>query len=376
MTLISFVAILWGLSSSSPARDRIAVLQIPGYLVWAALIYAILGTWVTHLVGRPLIKLNFDQQRYEADFRFSLVRLRENAEEVTLSPASPPRRSACSTASAAWSAFGTASCSAPSGSPSCRGYSQIADHLPVHRSEPALFLRLDDARRADADRVRLRPGAGRAVLLCQGLLRDRRLEGRAEPARGFDASMDWAKGLDTAAPRVNHVSDGGTAMAAAAPRPSACRTARRSCALRASRSRRRARAGHRSFGIRQDEPVPRAWRRVALRRRHHPHPEGAKLLVLPQKPYLPLGTLRGALLSGAAGRFLAGGDRRCIARDRPRRSERGARRDRLLGRPALRGEQQRLSHRPGAPAKARLAVPRRGDRRRPTSRQRPCSIGC
>ena len=58
--------------------------EIPGYLVCAALIYAILGTWVTHLVGRPLIKLNFDQQRYEADFRFSLVRLLENAEEVTL----------------------------------------------------------------------------------------------------------------------------------------------------------------------------------------------------------------------------------------------------------------------------------------------------
>ena len=52
--------------------------------MWAALIYAVLGTWVTHLVGRPLIQLNFDQQRYEADFRFSLVRLRENAEEVTL----------------------------------------------------------------------------------------------------------------------------------------------------------------------------------------------------------------------------------------------------------------------------------------------------
>ena len=58
--------------------------EVPGYLVWAALIYAIIGTWVTHLVGRPLVKLNFDQQRYEADFRFSLVRLRENAEQVTL----------------------------------------------------------------------------------------------------------------------------------------------------------------------------------------------------------------------------------------------------------------------------------------------------
>ena len=84
VTLASFVVILWNLSAASPLMIGSQTYNIPGYLVWAALIYAILGTWVTHLVGRPLIKLNFDQQRYEADFRFSLVRLRENAEEVTL----------------------------------------------------------------------------------------------------------------------------------------------------------------------------------------------------------------------------------------------------------------------------------------------------
>ncbi len=83
--------------------------------MWAALIYATLGTWVTHLVGKPLIKLNFDQQRYEADFRFSLVRLRENAEEVTLLSGERAEKERCSTASDAWSAIGTASCSGPSG---------------------------------------------------------------------------------------------------------------------------------------------------------------------------------------------------------------------------------------------------------------------
>src|SRR6187200_3232279 len=76
VTLISFVVILWNLSSTFPLVIGSQSFNIPGYLVWAALIYAIIGTWVTHLVGRPLIKLNFDQQRYEADFRFSLVRLR------------------------------------------------------------------------------------------------------------------------------------------------------------------------------------------------------------------------------------------------------------------------------------------------------------
>ena len=59
-------------------------ISIPGYMLWFALAYAILGTWVTFKVGRPLVGLNFAQQRYEADFRFALVRLRENTESVAL----------------------------------------------------------------------------------------------------------------------------------------------------------------------------------------------------------------------------------------------------------------------------------------------------
>ena len=53
-------------------------------MVWAALLYAIVGTWLTHKIGKPLIGLEFDQQRVEADYRFSLVRLRENSEGVAL----------------------------------------------------------------------------------------------------------------------------------------------------------------------------------------------------------------------------------------------------------------------------------------------------
>src|SRR5680860_1234249 len=89
VTLISFVVILWGLSATTPLMLGSSSFQVPGYLVWAALMYAVIGPWITHLVGRPLIKLNFDQQRYEADFRFSLVRLRENAEEVTMLEGEP-----------------------------------------------------------------------------------------------------------------------------------------------------------------------------------------------------------------------------------------------------------------------------------------------
>ncbi len=82
VTLISFVAILWGLSGTLTIPG--SSIRLPGYLVWAALLYALAGTWLTDWIGRPLVRLNFDQQRYEADFRFNLVRFRENAEGVAL----------------------------------------------------------------------------------------------------------------------------------------------------------------------------------------------------------------------------------------------------------------------------------------------------
>jgi vitamin B12/bleomycin/antimicrobial peptide transport system ATP-binding/permease protein len=82
VTLASFVFILWGLSAEAPIS--IFGMQIPGYLVWAALLYAVVGTLLTHLIGRALVRLNFMQQRYEADFRFNLVRVRENSEQIGL----------------------------------------------------------------------------------------------------------------------------------------------------------------------------------------------------------------------------------------------------------------------------------------------------
>ena len=84
VTLISFAAILWGLSGPLAVRLGHSSVRVPGYLVWAALLYAVAGTWLTNWLGRPLVRLNFEQQRYEADFRFSLVRFRENAEGVAL----------------------------------------------------------------------------------------------------------------------------------------------------------------------------------------------------------------------------------------------------------------------------------------------------
>ena len=82
VTLGSFVVILWSLSEQAPLHLFGASFSIPGYLVWAALFYAVVGTVFTHLIGWRLIPLNFQQQRYEADFRFNLVRSRENSEQI------------------------------------------------------------------------------------------------------------------------------------------------------------------------------------------------------------------------------------------------------------------------------------------------------
>jgi putative ATP-binding cassette transporter len=84
VTLASFIVILWGLSAESPLHMFGREFAIPGYLVWGALIYAIFGTALTQWIGSPLVNLDFQQQRYEADFRFNLVRVRENSEQIAL----------------------------------------------------------------------------------------------------------------------------------------------------------------------------------------------------------------------------------------------------------------------------------------------------
>ena len=77
-TLAAFGVVLWELSGSI----EIAGLIIPGYMFWFSFVYSGVGTFLAHKVGRKLISLNFDQQKYEADFRFSMMRVRENSESI------------------------------------------------------------------------------------------------------------------------------------------------------------------------------------------------------------------------------------------------------------------------------------------------------
>jgi putative ATP-binding cassette transporter len=84
VTLVSFVGILWGLSGGFSVTVGNTTLEIAGFMVWMAVVYCLVGSVITHYLGRRLIPLNFEQQRREADFRHGLLRLREYAEPIAL----------------------------------------------------------------------------------------------------------------------------------------------------------------------------------------------------------------------------------------------------------------------------------------------------
>jgi putative ATP-binding cassette transporter len=82
VTLVSFITILWTLAGALTITLGSQPVVIPGYMVWAAALYAVFGSFVIQKVGHPLVSINYQQQRVEADFRFGLIRLRENAEQI------------------------------------------------------------------------------------------------------------------------------------------------------------------------------------------------------------------------------------------------------------------------------------------------------
>lgn len=81
-TLAAFGVVLWNLSGAFTLNLGGTEIVIAGYMFWFSLIYSGIGTFFAHKVGRRLIALNFDQQKYEADFRFSMMRVRENSESI------------------------------------------------------------------------------------------------------------------------------------------------------------------------------------------------------------------------------------------------------------------------------------------------------
>jgi len=80
VTLFSFIFVLYAISGAI----RVFGVTIPGYMVWVAILFSAFGTLFTHLIGRRLIRLSFDQQKLEANFRYGLIRVRENPEAIAL----------------------------------------------------------------------------------------------------------------------------------------------------------------------------------------------------------------------------------------------------------------------------------------------------
>jgi len=296
VTLISFVVILWNLSATTPLMVGSQSFNIPGYLVWAALIYAIIGTWVTHLVGKPLVKLNYDQQRYEADFRFSLVRLRENAEEVTLLSGEPAEKERLldrfGRVVGNWYGimqrtkrltFLTA------------GYSQVAIIFPFIVVSPLYFavsMMLGGLMQIASAFGQVQGALSFFVKAYSDIADWKAVLNRLA---GFDASMDWAKSLDTQAPRVQHIADGGTALVAhdlTVSLPNGEEIVRASGLEIAPAERVLVTGPSGSGKTSLFRALGGVWPFGAGTIRI---PKEAKLLVLPQRPYLPLGTLRGAL---------------------------------------------------------------------------------
>jgi putative ATP-binding cassette transporter len=83
LTLVTFTAVLWNLSGGF-VLPIFGGITIPGYMMWAAIAYALIGSWATYVIGRPLVRINFALERYNADFRYRMVRIRENAESIAL----------------------------------------------------------------------------------------------------------------------------------------------------------------------------------------------------------------------------------------------------------------------------------------------------
>ncbi|TQI76609.1 putative ATP-binding cassette transporter [Bosea sp. AK1] len=93
VALVTYVSILWSLSTFALSFSLFGyAIEVPRYMVWAAPLYVAIATFITHGLGRPLKALNIEQQRREADFRFSLVRLREHVEAVALADGEPAER--------------------------------------------------------------------------------------------------------------------------------------------------------------------------------------------------------------------------------------------------------------------------------------------
>ena len=361
VTLFSFVVILWTLSAAAPLQLFGTSFVIPGYLVWAALLYAIVGTALTHLVGWPLVGLNFRQQRFEADFRFNLVRVRENSEQIALLRGETAERERLLDRFGGWSATSCYHAAHQAADLSDGRLYPNLDRVSLHRDQPRLFCRHDPARRTDADRLRLQQRADRAVVLHQCLSATRGM------ARGDRAARRLQHGGRERAGR----GDGDAGDRGRAARRQGCHPDRRPCGAPAAR---RPLVAADDLAIPAGERVlvtgPSGAGKSTLFRAiagtwpfgsgtiHVP--EGAKVMTLPQRPYFPIGSLAAAVTYPAEPGTFNAERWRGDHRRRAAGARRAARGGGALEPNAVARRAAAPGHRAGPAAGAGLSFPRRG----------------
>ena len=270
VTLFSFVMILWGLSAAAPLHLFGNDFDIPGYLVWGALIYAIFGTVLTQWIGSPLVQLDFQQQRYEADFRFNLVRARENSEQIALLKGESAERQAL------WHRFSnvvenwygimsrTKRLTAFTAS-----YSQAAVIFPYILVAPAYFakkVQLGGLQQTASAFSSVQTALSVFVTIYRTLAEWRAIVARLD---GFETSITRAATTADGTSAIGVVSSGGgTAIDLRGLAGGACPTASRwSRPTTSAFMPRGTHAADGPIGLRQIDPVPRHRRHLAVRQR-------------------------------------------------------------------------------------------------------------
>jgi putative ATP-binding cassette transporter len=307
VTFCSYVVLLWTLSAEAPLTLFGREFAIPGYLVWIGVIYSVLGTLITHAIGRALIGLNFNQQRFEADFRFNLVRVRENAEQIALLAGEATERAGLLSRFTAvmnnWFAimarqkkliFFTASFNQASvvfpyvvaspayfaGRIQLGGLMQIASAFGQLQAAVSFFVDATYLRFAEWQAVIARlVGFDAAIHAAHAQAATRAIAVNAQPAARRIALSDLVVHLPNGEPMVSAAAlsvDAGARMLVTGPSGAGKSTLFRAIA-----------------GI-----WPHGSGTVTI-------PAGARLMMLPQRPYFPIGTLRGAIAYPAAAETFA-----------------------------------------------------------------------
>ena len=296
LTLAAFVQLLWGLSNLFHATEGNSALgglaAVPGFLVWVCLAYAVLVTVIGHLIGRPLIWKNYNKEHREADFRFAAARLREYSEQVALLDG---RKAERETLFERYDRQVVATLSLVRTTRNLRVFSftvsQMTDVLPYVLVAPAYFA-----------------GVGSLGGLQQTAGAFSRVQG------GFTIFLDLYETLAAYKASVNRINGFRAALTAAGDAPAiplsegtGADIAAHDLAVALPTGRVAVRAPDLAFRPGQSTILtgPSGSGKSTLFRAlsgiwpfgsgRVEVPRGARMMTLPQRPYIPLGTLRGAM---------------------------------------------------------------------------------